>query len=328
MIQVPETTFNKSDSDSHIIVRTATEFIATLFAMFIIYTFSSLATAMYGINLLMIAIGTGIAYAAAISFAAKISGGHINPAVTIAAMLTGRTSYISGILYIIAQIVGAIVAAGLFVFILPQTKMVKDVNWFAPVLNGYENGSISAIQLKSVNASFGIVTALVVEVIAVALIISVAMSSTDEKGCTKKNYAVNMGIAYTAATFVTYQITGSSLNPARSTGIALIAMSRELEVNPLEQLWAFWIAPVFAAAFVGFVILITKLLTVQTKHSAKYGKNHGKKVTFSNESIDKSIIATAENVTFETADNKTADNKTTDNKTAASDSEETSEATN
>lgn len=261
MIHTPKTSSNKQKSQYPLILRAATELIASFLAMFTIYTFYSLATAMYGINILMVSIGTGIAYAAASIIAAKVSGGHVNPAVTIASMLTARTSPLAGFSYIVAQVIGAIIAANLFVFILPQTKMVKDVNWFAPVVNGFENGSISYSQLKGVNASFGIVTAFVVEIIASIIVVAAAISQTDNDGKVHEGYALNMGIAYAAGTFMTYQITGSGLNPARSTGIAVIASLRELEVNPLSQLWVFWIAPIFAAALVGFITLLTKLLS-------------------------------------------------------------------
>lgn len=275
MIEAPETTSEEAKSDSPLVIKIATEFIATALLMFTIYTFYSLSTAMYGINLLMIAVGTGVAYAAAISIASKVSGGQLNPAVTIASMFTGRTSYLEGPCYIIAQVLGSIFAASAFVFILPQTKMVKDANWFAPVVNGFEQGSISATQLKSVNSSFGVITALLVEVIAVAIIVATAMNYTKDNGKTNCGYSTHMGIAYAAATLITYLVTGSGLNPARSTGIAIVANFKELEVKPLTQLWVFWIAPIFAAALVGFVTLLTKLLTTSANlENRKSGYTH------------------------------------------------------
>lgn len=267
----------KASAPAPLIFRIFAEFIASVFAIFTIYTFSSVVTAMYGVNVLLIAAGTGLAYAAAISIAAKVSGGHVNPAVTIASMLTGRTSYISGILYIIAQVLGALVAASITVFILPQTKMVPEKTWFAPVVNGFENASISANQLKSVNASFGVISALIVEIIAVLIIVATAMTYTREDGSAKCTYAAHMGIAYSVGAFITYQITGSGLNPARSTGIAILAQSKKLAASPLSQLWVFWIAPVFAAALVGFIMLISKLVRSSSKDSisAKESNNFG-----------------------------------------------------
>lgn len=267
----------KASAPAPLIFRIFAEFIASVFAIFTIYTFSSVVTAMYGVNVLLIAAGTGLAYAAAISIAAKVSGGHVNPAVTIASMLTGRTSYISGILYIIAQVLGALVAAAITVFILPQTKMVPEKTWFAPVVNGFESASISANQLKSVNASFGVISALIVEIIAVLIIVATAMTYTREDGTAKCTYAAHMGIAYSVGAFITYQITGSGLNPARSTGIAILAQSKKLATAPLSQLWVFWIAPVFAAALVGFVMLISKLVRSSSKdsNSVKESNNAG-----------------------------------------------------
>ncbi len=267
----------KASAPAPLIFRIFAEFIASVFAIFTIYTFSSVVTAMYGVNVLLIAAGTGLAYAAAISIAAKVSGGHVNPAVTIASMLTGRTSYISGILYIIAQVLGALVAASITVFILPQTKMVPEKTWFAPVVNGFESASISANQLKSVNASFGVISALIVEIIAVLIIVATAMTYTREDGSAKCAYAAHMGIAYSVGAFITYQITGSGLNPARSTGIAILAQSKKLATAPLSQLWVFWIAPVFAAALVGFVMLISKLVRSSSKdsNSVKESNNAG-----------------------------------------------------
>lgn len=267
----------KASAPAPLIFRIFAEFIASVFAIFTIYTFSSVVTAMYGVNVLLIAAGTGLAYAAAISIAAKVSGGHVNPAVTIASMLTGRTSYISGILYIIAQVLGALVAASITVFILPQTKMVPEKTWFAPVVNGFESASISANQLKSVNASFGVISALIVEIIAVLIIVATAMTYTREDGSAKCTYAAHMGIAYSVGAFITYQITGSGLNPARSTGIAILAQSKKLATAPLSQLWVFWIAPVFAAALVGFIMLISKLVRSSSKdsNSVKESNNAG-----------------------------------------------------
>lgn len=291
----------KASAPAPLIFRIFAEFIASVFAIFTIYTFSSVVTAMYGVNVLLIAAGTGLAYAAAISIAAKVSGGHVNPAVTIASMLTGRTSYISGILYIIAQVLGALVAASITVFILPQTKMVPEKTWFAPVVNGFESASISANQLKSVNASFGVISALIVEIIAVLIIVATAMTYTREDGSAKCTYAAHMGIAYSVGAFITYQITGSGLNPARSTGIAILAQSKKLATAPLSQLWVFWIAPVFAAALVGFVMLISKLVRSSSKDSINAKE--------SNNSCDLSLDDSSKNTSASNEESENSENK-------------------
>lgn len=295
----------KSAASAPLIFRIFAEFVSSVFALFTVYMFSSVVTAMYGVNVLLIAAGTGLAYAAAISISAKVSGGHVNPAVTIASMLTGRTSYISGILYIVAQVIGAIVAAALTVFILPQTKMVPAKTWFAPVVNGFESASISANQLKSVNASFGVIAALIVEVIAVLIIVATAMTYTREDGSAKCTYAAHMGIAYSVGTFITYQITGTGLNPARSTGIAIFAQSKKLAVAPLSQLWVFWIAPIFAAALVGFVMLISKLVNTPSVHEASSINNSNNAGDSSlNDSLQNNSALNAESENSESKEDK------------------------
>ena len=184
MIKTTDTPCSTTKTAAPLIVRIGTEFIATALAMFVVYTFYSLTTVMYGINVLMIAAGTGIAYAAATYIASKVSGGHLNPAVTVASMLTGRTSYTAGLCYIVAQVLGAIAAAGLFILIIPQQDSSIDPSqvgqgsgfdkkyWFVSIVNGFEKASLSARQLKEINLSFGIVSALLVEVIAVILIVA------------------------------------------------------------------------------------------------------------------------------------------------------------
>lgn len=273
MIKTTDTMCDTTKTAAPLIVRIGTEFIATALVMFVIYTFYPLNIFMSGINVFMIAVGTGLAYAAATHIASKVSGGHLNPAITIASMLTGRTSYVSGLCYIVAQVFGAIAAAKLFLLTIPQQDSGVDPSqfdqmsgfdkkyWFMPLVNGFGKGSISASKLKGMNLSFGIVSALLVEVIAVILIVAAALRSTDNKGNTKCGYATHIGIAYAVGTLITYMITGAGLNPARSTGIAIFANSYDLDVKPLSQLWVFWVAPIFAAAIVSLVSLLTKFLS-------------------------------------------------------------------
>lgn len=241
------------------VTRLICECVASLLLMFAIYMFSTVALAMYGINIVLVALGTALAYATVLIFAAHICAAHLNPAITVASMLTGRTPLLKGFAYIIAQALGAIIAAGLVAFILPKSKMLPGSTWYVPAVNGFDAASVSANQLNSVNTSFNVIAALIVEVIAAIIIVSVALSKTDDQGQPRCGYAVSTAIAYALGALITYPITGASLNPARSTGIALVASMQKMTVNPLTQLWVFWIAPLFASALVGFCILLVKL---------------------------------------------------------------------
>lgn len=297
MIKTTDTQCSTTKNSAPLIVRIGAEFIATTLAMFTIYTFYSFTTVIWGVNVLTIAAGTGFAYATAAYITSKISGGHLNPAVTVASMLTGRTPYVAGLCYIVAQVIGSIVAAGLFILTIPHMNSNVDPsqlnqgsgfdkkNWLTLIINGFEKGSLLSRQIKEINLSFGIVSALLVEVIAVILIVATALRSTDNEGNTKCGYATHIGIAYAAGSLLTYQITGASLNPARSTGIALFANFYDFEVNPLTQLWLFWVAPIFAAAIVSFAVLLTKLLREPHSPSAltnKHGNHNDSRISAQN----------------------------------------------
>ena len=88
---------------------------------FAIYAICSLGSAVYGINMAFIALLTGIVYAAVTVIFGSISGAQFNPAVSVAAMLTGKTHVLDGILYIIAQVLGGIGAGAAIRFLLPTS---------------------------------------------------------------------------------------------------------------------------------------------------------------------------------------------------------------
>lgn len=255
----PQPTSCQATTQYSLVSRVGAEFVASALTFFTIYMLATVISAMYGINILLIGVATAIAYTAALTIVARISGGHLNPAITLASMLMGRTKYLAGIAYIVAQVLGSLLAASLVSVILPKSQMLPSSTWYTPAVNGFEGASIAANQLKSVNTSFSVVSALIVEVIAGIIIVSTALAMSKEDGKPRCHYAISMGLAYAVGVFVTYPITGSGLNPARSTGIALIAMTQKLTVNPLQQLWVFWIAPIFASAIVGFFLLLTRL---------------------------------------------------------------------
>jgi len=89
-------------------VRVGAELAGSFIVFFAIYSFTTFGTALFGINMAFIALATGIAYAAVTLVFSKVSGGQLNPAITLAAILTGKTKVLDGILYIIAQVLGGI----------------------------------------------------------------------------------------------------------------------------------------------------------------------------------------------------------------------------
>lgn len=160
---------------------------------FAIYMICTFGTSIYGLDLAYIVVGTALAYAVVTAMLGRVSGGQFNPAITVAAILTGKTKVVAGILYVIVQVVGAIAAAGAVRWILPTSQTVTMKTWLTPAVNGYGTGSVSSATTSSASVSFGISMAIVVEVIAAIIIIAVAMRHTDANGKPNATYAPVIG---------------------------------------------------------------------------------------------------------------------------------------
>ena len=239
--------------------RVCAELAGSFLVCFAIYMICTFGTSIYGLDLAYIVVGTALAYAVVTAMLGRVSGGQFNPAITVAAILTGKTKVVTGILYVIVQVVGAIAAAGAVRWILPTSQTVTMKTWLTPAVNGYGTGSVSSATTSSASVSFGISMAIVVEVIAAIIIIAVAMRHTDANGKPNATYAPVIGAAYGLGVAMTYTVTGAALNPARATGIALFGQNQGLSTQPLQQLWIFWLAPVLAAAIVALVMIIADM---------------------------------------------------------------------
>ena len=229
-------------------LRVCAELAGSFLLCFAIYAFSTWGSAVYGINIVFFALATGLAYAAVTAIFSRVSGGQLNPAITVASVLVSKTKILDGILYVIAQVIGAIAAGFAVVKLLPTSEQVAAKVWLTPAVNGFENGSVSYSLLTQYGITFSITLAIVVEVVASLIVVATAMSSLGDHG-------------ESSATAISYPVTGAGLNPARSTGIALAAMNEGLTQNPLQQLWVFWISPVLAAAVVALVMIIAQMMT-------------------------------------------------------------------
>ena len=249
-------------------VRVGAELVGSFFICFAIYTICTLDAIVSNLNMAFIALMTGAAYAVMTLVFGKISGGQFNPAVSIAAMLTGKTHVLDGILYIIAQLLGGIGAGAALRFLLPTSEQVPFKSWLSLAVNGFDKASISYSTLSSLGLSFGITLA-VVELIAGLIIVATAMRSMGERGESNTKHAIAMGLAYAVGTTITYPVTGAALNPARATGIAIFAQNQGLNEEPLQQLWVFWICPVLAAAVVALVIIVFTMMLSPNKKNAK-----------------------------------------------------------
>lgn len=224
-----------------------------------IYLICSFGTTIYQVNMAFIALGIGVTYAAVTVLLGGVSGGQFNPAITLASMLTSKTRPAEGVLYIIAQVIGAIGSGAILRFLLPTSEQITLKIWLLPAVNGFENGSVAYSTINQVGLSFGIVLAIIVEIVASIVIVGAAMRSTDEDGKPRADYATVMGLSYGLGAAITYPVTGAALNPARATGIAIFAQGQGLNAEPLQQLWVFWVCPVLAAAMVALVMIVAQM---------------------------------------------------------------------
>ena len=244
-----------------LILRVCAEFVGTFLVCFLIYAAYTYGAVMYQSSLTFILLVTALSYTVVTALFSRFALVHLNPAVTVGSMLTSTTSALDGLLYVIAQVVGAIAAGGLIKVLLPTSDQVEEKTWYNIVVNGFSGGSTSFDTLNQLGVEFGIAFAIVVEVIACVLIVATALNADVGDGEHGLLYALAIGIAYGVGAAITYPITGAALNPARSTGIAIFSQNIGLTQQPLQQLWVFWIAPILAAALVALVIITGELIS-------------------------------------------------------------------
>lgn len=157
----------------------------------------------------------------------SISGCHINPAVTVSLVAGGRFPARELLPYVVAQVLGGL-AAGAVLYLIASGKAGFDVSaGFAS--NGYGAHSPDGYPLAS---------ALVAEVVLTAFFLFIIMGATHKRGHAGLA-GVAIGLALTLIHLISIPITNTSVNPARSTGVALFQGSWAI-----DQLWLFWLAPI------------------------------------------------------------------------------------
>jgi aquaporin Z len=188
-----------------------------------------------GIGFLGVAFAFGLTVLTMAYTVGGISGGHFNPAVSVGLSVAGKFPATNLVPYIVAQVLGAIVAAGALYVILTG-KAGADIGGFAA--NGYGEHS---------PGGYSLVSALLIEVILTAFFLIVILGSTH--GRVPTGFApIAIGLALTLIHLISIPVTNTSVNPARSTGQALFVGGWAL-----QQLWLFWLAPILGGA-IGAVV--------------------------------------------------------------------------
>jgi aquaporin Z len=159
-----------------------------------------------------------------------ISGCHLNPAVSIGLWAGGRFPASKLLGYIVAQVLGAIVAGGVLYLIASGKAGFNLAGGFAS--NGYGDHS---------PGQYSMMAALVCEIVMTAMFLIVILGSTDARA--PQGFApLAIGLALTLIHLISIPVTNTSVNPARSTGVAVYVGDWAL-----AQLWLFWVAPIVGA---------------------------------------------------------------------------------
>lgn len=187
-----------------------------------------------GIGFVGVALAFGLTVLTMAFAIGHISGCHLNPAITIGLVAGKRFPAKEALPYIIAQVVGAIIAASVLFTILSGKAGFSGPGGFAA--NGYADHS---------PGGFSLMSCLIAEIVLTAFFLLVIMGSTDERA--PKGFApIAIGLCLTLIHLISIPITNTSVNPARSTGQALFAGSWAL-----GQLWLFWVAPIIGGILGG-----------------------------------------------------------------------------
>lgn len=183
-----------------------------------------------GIGLLGVSLAFGLTVVTMAYAVGRISGGHFNPAVSVGMVVGGRMPAGDFIGYVIAQVLGAIVAAAVLYWIASG-----QAGWVAGgfASNGY--GDLSP-------GKYSLTAALLIEVVLTAFFIFIILATTTARAAAGLA-PLAIGLTLTLIHLVSIPVTNTSVNPARSTGVALFA-----DTAALSQLWAFWVAPIVGAA--------------------------------------------------------------------------------
>jgi len=170
----------------------------------------------------------------------RVSGCHINPAVSLGCLLTKRMSLKEFGVYVCAQILGGFVGAVLLFGIIKMAGINAMGNACNAAVGGVQNAG-------------GIIGALLTEIVLTCIFVYVILNVTDEKAGTSKIAGIVIGLTLTLVHLVGIRLTGTSVNPARSLATAISAAIYGGTVEPLAQVWMFIVAPLAGAALAAFI---------------------------------------------------------------------------
>ncbi|MEQ2027528.1 aquaporin Z [Xenorhabdus szentirmaii] len=190
-----------------------------------------------GIGFVGVSLAFGLTVVTMAYAVGHISGGHFNPAITLGLFAGGRISAKDVIPYIIAQVIGGIAAAAIL-YLIASGKSGFDATTSGFASNGYDEHSPGGFSLQS---------AIIIELVLTAFFLLVILGATDKKA--PAGFApLAIGLALTLIHLISIPVTNTSVNPARSTAVAIFQGTWAL-----EQLWVFWLIPLIGGIIGGLI---------------------------------------------------------------------------
>lgn len=214
-------------------------FIAEVIGTAILVLFGCGAAVLMGAEIGMtgISLAFGLAIVAAAYGIGPISGAHLNPAVSLGAFLAGRIDGGELVTYVIAQILGAVIGAGVL-YVIASGKAGYDIAVNGLGQNGYGAGYLGEYSLAS---------ALIFEAVMTFLFVTVILGAT-QPGAPAELAGLAIGLTLAAIHLVGINVTGVSVNPARSFGPAVFVGGKAM-----ADLWVFIAAPLAGGALAGIL---------------------------------------------------------------------------
>ncbi|MGU9889578.1 aquaporin Z [Serratia marcescens] len=190
-----------------------------------------------GIGFLGVALAFGLTVVTMAYAVGHISGGHFNPAITVGLFAGGRFAAKDVIPYVIAQVIGGIAAAAVL-YLIASGKAGFDATAGGFASNGYGEHSPGGYSLQS---------AIVIELVLTAFFLIVIHGVTDKRA--PAGFApLAIGLTLTLIHLISIPVANTSVNPARSTGVAIFQGTWAL-----QQLWVFWLVPLVGGIIGGLI---------------------------------------------------------------------------
>ena len=225
-------------------MKTSNKFFAELFGTFVL-VFGGCGTALFGhVGFIGVAIAFGLTVVAMAYGIGHISGAHLNPAVSFGVFVNGRMNFKEMLVYWAAQFIGGIIAGALLLVIFKaiggETTGVFAANGFGKDFQAVNGGDYQAIKMGG---------AFLVEALLTFVFLMVILGVTDSSHANGKFGGLAIGLTLVLIHLISIPLTNTSVNPARSLGVALFSNCEGW--SAMSQVWLFIVAPLVGACLAG-----------------------------------------------------------------------------